>query len=65
MAGQAQRYQQEDCASQVEGITYLEQMKYNKTRLEAQLAHVNQCIEALEKNPEIERVLSLLQKNVY
>lgn len=33
-----------------------------KKRLESQLSEVNEALEALEKNPEIARVLTLVSK---
>ena len=43
-------------------LTIPEKLKTEKVNLEQRLADVNAAIEALEQNPEIERVLHLVSK---
>jgi hypothetical protein len=47
---------------QCESSSVLDTMKRRKKEFEARLTDVNNCIEALEKNPEITKVLELIQK---
>ncbi len=46
----------------VQSPSVLDNMKRSKLNLEKRLTDVNECIAALEANPEITRVLELIQK---
>lgn len=45
--------------------TITERLKTKKEILEANLAEVNEALEALEKNPEVSRVIDLISKVNY
>lgn len=49
----------------VESPSILDNMKRQKSMFEERLNSVNECIEALEANPEITRVLELINKTRY
>ena len=49
-------------AKSVESPSILDSMTRKKLRLEQQLKDVNSCIEALNKNPEINKLLELIAK---
>jgi hypothetical protein len=40
----------------------VERLKLSKTDLEERLQQVNEALEALEKNPEVERILHLVTR---
>lgn len=51
--------------AQVQAASPLGELRHRKQRLESQLASVNDAIGALEANPEVEKILTLLAKARY
>ena len=48
--------------SQIRQDTVLERLQRDKQGLESRLKDVNNCIELLEKNPEVSKILQALSK---